>query len=159
MKSTGLVSPALAVQGTAGAEVIPLPDFKSTTKHSWNAPAESTVTGWLIPADDVEPNLKGGISIDELVADWESAGFQEDFARLRRAEAAVAIAEGGRATLRSLRLAKGLSQSSLAAMAGMKQPNLARLERDPHPNPGLKTLQCLARALEVDLNTLGEALS
>lgn len=52
--------------------------------------------------------------------------------------------------LSALRLAAGLSQSELAEKMGMKQPNIARLEKKPG-DPSLSTLQRLATVLRVDI--------
>ena len=60
-------------------------------------------------------------------------------------------------TLRTLRLKKGLSQSSLAKLLNTSQPHIARIERG---NGGLliETCRKLCEALDVDLNTLDAAL-
>lgn len=60
-------------------------------------------------------------------------------------------------TLRTLRLRRGLSQAQLAAMLGMQQPNVARMERG-QDNMVLATCRRLAEALGVDLNTLDAAV-
>lgn len=52
--------------------------------------------------------------------------------------------------LHTLRLAAGLSQAELADKMGMKQPNIARLEKRPG-DPSLSTLQKLAAVLGVDI--------
>lgn len=52
--------------------------------------------------------------------------------------------------LASLRLASGLSQTELAAKMEIKQPNMARLEKNPG-DPSLSTLQKLAIVLGVDI--------
>ncbi len=52
--------------------------------------------------------------------------------------------------LSALRLAAGLSQSGLAEMMDMKQPNIARLEKKPG-DPSLSTLKKLAAVLGVDI--------
>lgn len=52
--------------------------------------------------------------------------------------------------LSALRLAAGMSQSELATLMGMKQPNIARLEKSPG-DPSLSTLKRLAGALGVEI--------
>jgi DNA-binding XRE family transcriptional regulator len=49
-----------------------------------------------------------------------------------------------------LRLAAGMSQIELAQSMGMKQPNIARLEKNPG-DPSLSTLKRLAAALGVEI--------
>lgn len=61
-------------------------------------------------------------------------------------------------SLRSLRLSKGLSQVQLATMIGTQQSRLSRIENGKE-EPGLTTLKKLAQALDVDLNTIGNAIS
>jgi len=53
-------------------------------------------------------------------------------------------------SLSTLRLAAGLSQAELASMTDMKQPNIARLEKNPG-DPSLSTLRKLAVALGVEI--------
>jgi transcriptional regulator with XRE-family HTH domain len=57
-------------------------------------------------------------------------------------------------TLRRLRRARGLSQSALAAQAGLSRGYLARLETGERDNPSLKTVVQLARALRVPVTDL-----
>lgn len=52
--------------------------------------------------------------------------------------------------LSALRLAAGMSQIELATRMGMKQPNIARLEKSPG-DPSLSTLKRLAGALGVEI--------
>lgn len=60
-------------------------------------------------------------------------------------------------TFRSLRLSRGLSQTELAQRLGTSQSHVARIERGTE-NLSLSTLRKLAATLEVDMNTLNEAL-
>ena len=55
--------------------------------------------------------------------------------------------------LRSLREDRGLTQEELANMAGLPQSHISRLEAGRH-SPSMKTLQKLASALKVDVNSL-----
>ena len=57
--------------------------------------------------------------------------------------------------IRQLRIAKGYSIEALAQKAGMKRPNLSRLESGKH-QPSLETLEHLAEALDV---TVAEILT
>ncbi len=56
---------------------------------------------------------------------------------------------GGR--LFQLRNEKGLSLTAVADLAGVAKSYLAKLERGEVPNPGLKTLDSVAKALDVTL--------
>jgi transcriptional regulator with XRE-family HTH domain len=53
--------------------------------------------------------------------------------------------------LAELRTRKGLSLSAVADAAGIAKSYLAKLERGEVPNPGLKTLDSIAKALDVTL--------
>ena len=55
--------------------------------------------------------------------------------------------------VRDVRLARGLTVSQLAQMAGMKRPNLSRLEHGRHV-PSLDTLEHIATALMVPIADL-----
>ena len=72
--------------------------------------------------------------------------------RKRLAQATTHLNENTHA-LATLRLSAGLSQAGLAALTGMKQPNIARLEKHPG-DPSLSTLRKLATAFNVDLQTV-----
>lgn len=61
--------------------------------------------------------------------------------------------EGGE-TLASLRSAAGLTQSQLAAKAGINQPNISSAEAGMRGNPTLDTMKALCAALNCDMNTL-----
>jgi transcriptional regulator with XRE-family HTH domain len=55
--------------------------------------------------------------------------------------------------VRELREAKGLSISDLAIKAGMKRPNLSRLEHGRH-QPSLETLERIAESLGISVARL-----
>lgn len=76
--------------------------------------------------------------------------------RQRLAKVADHINPGFR-PLSTLRLAAGLSQAELADKMGMKQPNIARLEKKPG-DPSLSTLQKLATVLGVDIGEVVAAI-
>ena len=69
--------------------------------------------------------------------------------RQRLAKVAEQLNPGFR-PLSTLRLASGFSQAELAEKMNMKQPNIARLEKNPG-DPSLSTLQKLANVLGVDI--------
>ncbi len=51
------------------------------------------------------------------------------------------------AQIAALRQARKLSQTELAARAGMSAPNISRIENDPNPNLTLGRLTRIARAM------------
>lgn len=60
-------------------------------------------------------------------------------------------------TVRTLRLRKGWSQVQLAAALGTSQSHVARIERGTE-NLAIETCRKLCAALDVDINTLDQAL-
>lgn len=60
--------------------------------------------------------------------------------------------------LRELRERAGLTQRQVAERTGMSQQNVARLELRRHRGARLETAVCLARALEVPVICVVEAL-
>lgn len=108
---------------------------------------------------DHQPDLKGGTSIEELVAELERDGYAEDFARLRIEDGQEIAAEKGKDTLKSLRLKAGLSQVQLAKLVGTQQSAIARWEKGSDTNNlARSSMRSLARALNVNMDTLDAAL-
>ncbi len=60
----------------------------------------------------------------------------------------------GAALLQQRRLAAGLSQSGLAAAAGLSRTTVSNLENGDHPNPHYRSLAALANTLHLDLVAL-----
>ncbi len=58
--------------------------------------------------------------------------------------------------VKALRQQNGLTQAQLAALAGLKRPNIARLEAGAHV-PSILLLERLAQALRVPLSDLAAA--
>ena len=56
--------------------------------------------------------------------------------------------------LRQEREKKGLSQTELARLSGVKQQNISMIESGDRKNPGIETLNALAVALGCDLRDL-----
>ena len=62
---------------------------------------------------------------------------------------------GGR--IRTIRVERGLNLPALSSKSGLSKGLLSKLENDPESNPGLDTLQKLAKALDVTIaDLLGE---
>ncbi|CAK0739949.1 hypothetical protein WCLP8_1100010 [uncultured Gammaproteobacteria bacterium] len=113
-----------------------------------------------VPPHDPQPDLKGGTSINDLVAEWERDGYAEDFVKLRVEDSQEIAAERGRDTLRSLRLKAGLSQVQLAKLVGTQQSAIARWEKGSDTNNlARSSMRSLARALSVDMTMLDAALN
>ncbi|WP_293652901.1 helix-turn-helix domain-containing protein [Thiolapillus sp.] len=96
-------------------------------------------------------------SISQLSAEWE--GDAKGRAALEEGRQWVAdtfYGEDGD-TVRTLRLRKGWSQARLAEALATSQPHIARIERG-RENLTIETCRKLTRALEIDLNTLDQAL-
>jgi ribosome-binding protein aMBF1 (putative translation factor) len=113
----------------------------------------------MTPNDAKRKLPNGAVAIDDL--DRRITGPEID-AALRRARRDLGerIAQrDGRPTLKSLRLAAGLTQQRLADRIGTHQARIARLEARPlTEKPGFDVMKRLAAALGVDWNTLAVAL-
>lgn len=96
--------------------------------------------------------------IDDLVDKWEI----DDKRRVALEEARSWIADTFHSqdgdTVRTMRLRKGWSQSQLASELGTSQPHIYRIERGTE-NLAIDTCRRLCKALEIDMNTLEQALS
>lgn len=104
------------------------------------------------------PQPKRGRLLSEFVKEWTKD--EEKNAELKSARAWLGekISEqSSGVTIKSLRLAKGLSQTDLANLMGTKQPHIARIEKG-RDSVTLATLSKLSKFLEVDYNTLVAAL-
>ncbi len=78
---------------------------------------------------------------------------QYDFYKARQVEDEDVVAKRIGETVRRLREIKGYSVQELADRAGMKRPNLSRLEHGRH-QPSLETLDRIAEALETSVAEL-----
>ena len=105
-----------------------------------------------IPESNVE--LPHGFTrIGDYVSGLESS--PEGAAHVQRARGRLAtIVQGGDSpTLRTMRLALGLSQAQLAAKVGTSQPQIARIETGSH-DPTYDTFARFARALGADVTEI-----
>lgn len=103
-----------------------------------------------------EPILPNHVSIEDIEAQLKKIpGMAEELSSARRWVGQVLYE--GKKDLRSLRLARGLTQTMLAAKIGTSQPHLARMERGV-ADVMRETMRRLCVALEVDMNTLDAAL-
>lgn len=110
--------------------------------------------GDYLPTDAVPTRH---VAVDDLIATWDrDPARRAAMADARRWVADEFHAEEG-VTLRTLRLRKGLSQQQLAAAIGTSQSHVARIEGGAN-GLNIDTCRRLARVLEVDLNSLDQAL-
>ena len=103
------------------------------------------------------PNPPGYETIDEIVAEFERNPQMSEELKHARAWIADSVLAGKPATLRTLRLQRGMSQAQLAEAIGTQQPYIARVESGS-ADLRLDTCRRLAAALGVDLNALDRAL-
>lgn len=93
--------------------------------------------------------LPNTISLDSLLGEFESdAEMARHMAKARQDIAATLYADEPD-TLSALRLAAGLSQAQLAALADTTQPYIAKIERG-QTDPGTDIIARIAQALGVD---------
>ncbi len=104
---------------------------------------------WLLPSVD-HPDSS---SIQDFVASLEAEGYGETIQQGRRS---LASWIDKKATLRTLRLAAGLSQEQLAAIMDTSQPQIARLESG-RQDLSLSTMKRLSVALNVDIHEILDA--
>lgn len=97
------------------------------------------------------------VSIGELVAEWEQDPAGREALEEGRRWVADTFYGDERDTVRTLRLRKGWSQTRLAKVLGTSQSHVARIEKGTE-NLMIDTCRKLARALDIDLNTLDRAL-
>ena len=95
-------------------------------------------------------------TIDDLVAEHEQEGMGAELAEGRRWVADTFYGEDGD-TVRTLRLRKGWSLNQLAEESGIYKPYLECVERGS-VNVTIDTCRKLAKALEIDLNTLDQVI-
>jgi predicted transcriptional regulator len=93
------------------------------------------------------------MSVRDFVATLESAGFGDSIQNGRRE---IASWMDSKTTLRSLRLAAGLSQEQLAAAMDTSQSQIARIE-SRRQDVSLSTMERLAEALKIDIHSVVDA--
>jgi DNA-binding XRE family transcriptional regulator len=110
--------------------------------------------------DYAVPNAKAParhVAIGDLVKRWEQDTGKRAAIEEGRQWIAEAFYPGDGDTVRTLRLRKGWSQTRLAEALGTSQSHVARIERGTE-NLAIQTCRKLAAALDIDLNTLDQAL-
>lgn len=101
---------------------------------------------------------RGGMMVDDYLAKvLQEPGLEARVSSFRRRVGSTAIDEGN-VSLAALRLSVGLTQQQLADRMGMRQPNVARLERNPRAIQ-IETMMKLSEALSVSLQAVVEAVA
>lgn len=110
-------------------------------------------TAVAVSASYVAPVEVSGKSIDDLVGAIQQQEGGE--ARLQRARQRLSsmLAAKQPQSIRTMRLNAGLSQTQLAELTGLSQPQIATMER-PNSNPTIDTLKKIAEALGVGLSAV-----
>jgi ribosome-binding protein aMBF1 (putative translation factor) len=96
-------------------------------------------------------------TISQLVEEWEGDGQGRSALEAGRRWVADTLYGEDGATVRTLRLRKGWSQTRLAEALRTSQSHVARIERGTE-NLTIETCRKLAKALDIDLNALDLAL-
>ncbi len=96
-------------------------------------------------------------AIGDLVNQWEKDDKRRVALEEARHWAADTFHDEDGDTVRTLRLRKGWSQSRLAEALSTSQPHIVRIERGTE-NLAIETCRKLCMALEIDFNTLDQAL-
>jgi len=121
------------------------------------ATRQAPVIPFRVPAPAEVPIPPGYTTIDEIVARFERDPAMKEELRDARRWVADTVLAGKPVTLRTLRLRKGLSQAQLATAIGTQQPHIARIENG-NSDLRLDTCRRIAQVLDIDLNTLNQAL-
>ncbi|OYU20986.1 MAG: hypothetical protein CFE42_21810 [Ralstonia sp. PBBBR1] len=110
-------------------------------------------TAVTVSASYVAPVEVSGKSIDDLVSTIQQQEGGE--ARLQRARQRLSsmLAAKQPQSIRTMRLNAGLSQTQLAELTGLSQPQIATIER-PNSNPTIDTLKKIAEALGVRVSAV-----
>ncbi|MBI5618775.1 MAG: helix-turn-helix transcriptional regulator [Gammaproteobacteria bacterium] len=129
----------------------------SATKVFDGIGATSAETPKILEVPLYAPVPAGAIDIDDLAREFEAQpGGGEALAEGRQWVADRFYSEHPRA-LAAMRLRKGWSQAELARRVGTSQSHIARIETG-HADPQLSTVKKLAKALEVEVADVAEAI-
>lgn len=114
----------------------------------------------IYAAFSAAPQVKlppAAIDIDDLVAEFEQSPETAHAVAQGRKWVAETFYSDQPSSVAQLRLQKGWSQAELARRADTSQPYIARLESG-RVDPGVRTVKKIAKALEVPMMTLVQAL-
>lgn len=144
---------------SASASSAPIRSFEKVVGQSGEATSRTrcpvfAFAAYTAPPQPVPANQT---TIGQLLDEWEAdAQGRAALESGRRWVAETFYRENGD-TVRTLRLRMGWSQTRLADALGTSQSHIARIERGTE-NLTIETCRKLASALEIDLNTLDQAL-
>ncbi|OXI88529.1 hypothetical protein CFB50_08465 [Burkholderia sp. AU33423] len=117
-----------------------------------SSPASAaTIVQFVVRTFEPTTHRGAGRSIRDVTAKYEADPVKKAALDRARAKLAARIedAHGGRRSLAAMRLSKGLSQTQLAQLTGLQQPQIARLEAGAIASAGAKTIKRLRDALGV----------
>jgi HTH-type transcriptional regulator/antitoxin HigA len=110
---------------------------------------------------DILKSIEQGVA--PVIAEAQRTSYQRQAAELREQIEAYDALKGGEATefsmssfasigkeLISARIAKGLTQRELASLAGLKEQQIQRYEKDAYETANLRRLEYIARVLDVN---------
>lgn len=126
-------------------------------KESDTASAPAAVIFAAFPAVTQVKLPPAAIDIDDLVAEFEQSPESAQAIAQGRQWVAEAFYRDQPSSVAQLRLQKGWSQAELARRADTSQPYIARLELG-RVDPGVRTVRKIAKALEVPMMILVQAL-
>lgn len=129
-------------------------ELKGSSSHT-ATPTSNVFT--LVQPKNVRALPKGTSDVGSFLARWQATPERRAGLAGGRKELAEVLADAGEVSVRSIRLALGLSQADVAARMQTSQSHVARIEAGTC-DPNLDTLRRLASALKTDLNTLNNAI-
>lgn len=110
---------------------------------------------------DILKSIERGVA--PVIAEAQKVSYQRQITELREQIEAYDALKGGETTelsmssfvsigreLISARVAKGLTQRELASLAGLKEQQIQRYEKDAYETANLRRLEYIARVLDVD---------
>lgn len=109
----------------------------------------------VVVVTSVEVARSASVEIDDLVSMFEAT--DDDRAEMSQARKWVGANTAEKGTLKSLRLAAGLSQAALATAINMSQPNVSAFEAGGRM-PSRETVKKLAGALGVSIEYIYTAI-
>lgn len=110
------------------------------------------------PVSPKPQTLPSAINIDDLVAELEQSPEAAESIAKGRQWVAKNFYNDQSPSIAQLRLQKGWSQAELAKRTDTSQPHIARLELG-RVDPQVSTLKKLAKALDVSIATVVQAIS
>ena len=148
---------AIQIPKESSKTTIPsLPAFEQS-QESHVESAESSATIYHVQFEPVHKPLPGSISVDGLLAHLAEhyPDFDEGMKEARQFVGKVFYED--EASLRKMRMDRGMSQTDLANIISTSQPQIAKIESGRF-KPGLDTIMRLARAFEVAPGEVTEVL-